>query len=151
MAINIHNLHHVNIETSNLAETRTFYETLLGLEAKGRANFPTTGCWMYLGDDPILHILEIEDTGAPGARGGGNRLDHFGVMATGLDAARKFLDDGGYTYKEAGKVVNDRLLRLFVEDPNGVIVEIAFLMDETGKKEEAAPSKQWWVGAHFHD
>lgn len=149
MPIGIHNLHHVNIETSNLSETQAFYETLLGLESKGRANFPTTGCWMYLGDDPILHILEIEDSGAPGARVGGNRLDHFGVMATGLEAARNFLDKGGYTYKE-GRVMNDRLLRLFVEDPNGVIVEIAFLMDESKTQEEVAPPEKWWVGAHFH-
>ena len=146
----INNLHHVNIETSKFAETRKFYEDVLGLEAKLRPNFPTTGSWMYLGDDPILHILQIEDKGELGARGGGDRLDHFGVMATGLKEARMQLDEGGYTYKEGG-VMNDRIKRLFVEDPNGVIVEIAFLMDQSREAEEPAPPAEWWQGATVYD
>ena len=152
----IHNLHHVNIETSKFEETRAFYEDLLGLTVGRRATFPTRGYWMYLRNEPILHLLEIP----PGKEGAGeaphreknrvNRVDHFGVMVSGLEETIQFLDKGGYKYTRAG-VRDDRMLRLFVEDPNGVIVELSFLMEADGKTEAKSPKPDWYHGAKFFD
>ena len=152
----IHNLHHVNIETSKFEETRAFYEDLLGLTVGRRATFPTRGYWMYLRNEPILHLLEIPE----GQAGVGeaphreknrvNRVDHFGVMVSGLEETIKFLDRRGYKYARAG-VRDDRMLRLFVEDPNGVIVELSFLMEADGKTEATARKPDWFHGAKFFD
>jgi catechol 2,3-dioxygenase-like lactoylglutathione lyase family enzyme len=152
----IHNLHHVNIETAKFEETRAFYEDLLGLTVGRRATLPTRGYWMYLRDEPILHLLEIPvgraGKGAPPNRiyNRINRIDHFGVMASGLDETIQFLDSRSYKYTRA-HVRDDRILRLFVEDPNGVIVELSFLMEADGKTEAKAPRSDWHQGAKFFD
>lgn len=149
----VHNLHHVNIETSKFEETRAFYEDLLGLTVGRRAKFPTRGYWMYLRNEPILHLLEIpEGTGeAPNRdRNRVNRVDHFGVMVSGLQETIEFLEARGYKYARAG-VRDDRMLRLFVEDPNGVIVELSFLMEADGVTEARNRKDGWSHGANFFD
>ncbi len=152
----IHNLHHVNIETSKFEETRKFYEDLLGLTVGRRAGFPTRGYWMYLRNEPILHLLDIpaDQAGAGEAphreKNRVNRVDHFGVMVSGLQETIEFLDAGGYKYARAG-VRDDRMLRLFVEDPNGIIVELSFLMEADGKTEAKARKADWYHGAKFFD
>lgn len=149
----VHNLHHVNIETSKFEETRAFYEDLLGLTVGRRAKFPTRGYWMYLRDEPILHLLEIpEGTGETPNRERNrvNRVDHFGVMVSGLQETIAFLDKRGYKYARAG-VRDDRMLRLFVEDPNGVIVELSFLMEADGVTEAVRRTDGWSHGAKFFD
>ena len=149
----VHNLHHVKIETSKFEETRAFYENLLGLTVGRRAKFPPRGYWMYLRNEPILHLLEIpEGKGAVPNRDSHrvNRVDHFGVMVSGLHETIEFLDNGGYKYARAG-VRDDRMLRLFVEDPNGVIVELSFLMEADGVTEAKSRMDDWSHGAKFFD
>lgn len=144
----VHNLHHVNIETARLSETVAFYQNVLGVVPGTRPSFPSTGIWLYLGDDPILHILEIPEIETPTGRF--NRLDHFGVMCTGFEETKCHLDEQGYAYKLSG-VNNDRMQRIFVEDPNGVVVELSFLMDASRESEETAPPDGWNLGAKFYD
>ena len=152
----VHNLHHVNIETSKFEETRAFYEDLLGLTVGRRATFPTRGYWMYLRNEPILHLLEIpagkeaQSTTPNRENNRVNRVDHFGVMVSGLDETIEFLEKCGYKYARAG-VRDDRMLRLFVEDPNGVIVELSFLLEADGKTEAKSRKTDWFHGAKFFD
>ncbi len=150
----VHNLHHVNIETSKFEETRAFYEDLLGLTVGRRAQFPTKGYWMYLRDEPILHLLEIPegaDQSPHRENNRVNRVDHFGVMMSGLEETIQFLDKGGYKYVRAKGVRDDRMLRLFVDDPNGVIVELSFLMEADGVTEAKSRKPEWFHGANFFD
>jgi catechol 2,3-dioxygenase-like lactoylglutathione lyase family enzyme len=151
--ITVHNLHHVNIETAKFEETRAFYEDLLGLTVGRRATFPTTGYWMYLRDEPILHLLKLPESSGPAPHRENhrvNRVDHWGVMVSGLDEMIAKLDARGWKYTRGG-VRDDRMLRLFVEDPNGVIVELSFLMEADGKTEATAPRESWYRGAKFFD
>ena len=145
----IFNLHHVNIQTSKLEETRQFYTDLLGLKTGPRPNFPTVGYFLYNGSDPIIHLLEDKSQGQQDM-GRANRIDHFGIMARGLEETRDRLKNGNYKFKEARGVANDRIFRLFVEDPNGVVVELAFLMDASGTHEEADPPDKWWFGCPLY-
>lgn len=151
--ITVHNLHHVNIETSKFEETRAFYEDLLGLRVGRRATFPTTGYWMYLRDEPILHLLKIPESEGPAPHREHhrvNRIDHWAVMCSGLDEMIAKLDARGYKYTRA-RVPDDRMQRLFVEDPNGIIVELSFLMEADGKTEAKTKRSGWYNGAKFFD
>ena len=51
-------LDHVNIRTNNLAEMVRWYSEVLGLHSGPRPDFPFGGAWMYLGDQPVVHLVE---------------------------------------------------------------------------------------------
>jgi len=105
-------------------------------------------------DQPVsLHLLEIpESAGATPHREHHrvNRVDHWAVMVSGLDEMIKKLDARGYTYKRA-KMPDDRMQRVFVEDPNGIIIELSFLMEADGVTEAAHKRPHWFNGAKFFD
>jgi catechol 2,3-dioxygenase-like lactoylglutathione lyase family enzyme len=41
-----------------------FYEDVLGMKSGKRPNFPSHGAWIYVGNNPIIHLVETahEDT-----------------------------------------------------------------------------------------
>ena len=86
----VHNLHHVNILTCKLKETQEFYERVLGLHVGPRPSIPKSGFWLYLRDDPILHVIGIEENEGTGDDPV-NKLGHFVVMARGMVETRATL------------------------------------------------------------
>jgi len=145
----VHNLHHVNIQTCKLAETQDFYERVLGLHVGPRPSIPRPGFWLYLRDDPILHVISIEKNDGIGEEPV-NKLDHFAVMAKGMNETRATLDEMGCEYRER-RGAEDHLTRFFIIDPNGVTVEMAFLTNFDTGEEEDDPPEDWYVGARFYD
>ena len=145
----IHGLHHVNIETSKLEATREFYETLIGLKVGPRPRLAFPGYWMYFEDHPVLHLIEIaENKGMPAERV--DRIDHWACMAEGYDETVKLVQDKGYMYREAG-VADDHLKRLFVRDPNGATLELAFLMDPATGQELREKPEGWMRGTKIYE
>lgn len=145
----IHNLHHINIETCMLEETRRFLEEVLGMTAGPRPSIPANGYWMYLNDHAIVHLIEIpENGGLPAERV--NRIDHFAVAAKGKEEIRAILERRGDPYRE-GNVLEDHTLRFFVKDPNGITIEIAFLVDKETRAEVENPPADWYVGTHLYE
>ena len=57
-------LDHINLRTNQLAKMIDWYSTTLGMKTGPRPNFPFPGAWMYAGDHPIVHLVEVE--GNPG-------------------------------------------------------------------------------------
>ena len=51
---------HFNIQAprSLMAMTRQFYVEILGLEEGFRPDFPIEGHWLYIGDLPVVHLME---------------------------------------------------------------------------------------------
>ena len=84
-------LHHINIQTKLLEETRDFYERVLGLYVGARPAFGQIGYWLFVPgtDHPIVHLSPCKDDGPDQTTDEGNRIDHvafFGhVSAVGLD------------------------------------------------------------------
>ena len=134
----VHNLHHVNIQTCKLAETQEFYERVLGLHVGPSPSIPRPGYWLYVRDDPILHVIAIDENDGMG-EGPVNKLDHFAVMAKGMNETRATLDAMGCEYRE----------RRGAEDQ--LTVEMAFLTNFDTGEEEDNPPEDWYVGAHFYD
>ena len=49
-------LEHYTIRCTSLERTRDFYRDVLGLVVGDRPKFPFKGYWLYLGDQPIIHM-----------------------------------------------------------------------------------------------
>jgi catechol 2,3-dioxygenase-like lactoylglutathione lyase family enzyme len=118
-------LDHVNIRTAKLAETRDFFVSVVGLAEGPRPAFRFAGHWLYSGDDPVIHLSALRDgdeAQAPGAR---SAIDHISFRLTGIAEMRERLARLGVRYDERVVPTNGDH-QLFVEDPNGVLVELTF-------------------------
>lgn len=132
-------LDHCAIRTTRLEETRRFYEELLGLEVGPRPELPVPGYWLYDGERPVVHLIELTDTmkqdvfgealSADTAAGVRNGLDHLAFRLTGLDALRRRLQQDDVDYQEMG-IPELRLTQLFLKDPNGITAELNFFLDD---------------------
>jgi len=125
MAIN--ELNHINIRTTKMEETKDFYVNVLGLEVGFRPPFDNHGYWIYCGDTAIVHLSPSESDSDPrtNAEGMGNGLDHIGLSAVNLDETLNRVESHGVKY-EKRLAAGNRLVQVFFEDPNGVLVELAF-------------------------
>jgi catechol 2,3-dioxygenase-like lactoylglutathione lyase family enzyme len=129
-------LSHYNVRTRQTTETRDFYVDVLGLREGPRPEFPFPGHWLYCGDQDVLHIAGIVDDdpglqqylgdrGEGGELRGGGAIDH--VAFTAKDAVAM-----GTKFKKLGiaarhrRVPNMALYQIFLEDPNGITIELNF-------------------------
>ena len=113
---------HVNTRSADVERTKEFY-VRLGLRVGDRPPFASRGYWMYLGDTPVLHLVQRPE-GQAHHDGSGN-VDHIAFEASDLDATRQALTDAGVPFREA-VVPRDGTIQLFVRDPDGVTVELNF-------------------------
>lgn len=71
-----------------------------------------------------MHLVQKPDGEAP--RGGHTgELDHIGLEADDLEAARARLSEAGIEYRETF-VPRDGAVQIFVVDPDGVKLELNF-------------------------
>jgi catechol 2,3-dioxygenase-like lactoylglutathione lyase family enzyme len=113
---------HVNTRSSDVERTREFY-LRLGLRDGDRPPFASRGYWLYLGDQPVLHLVQRPD-GQPHHEDSGN-VDHIAFEATDLEGTRRALTEAGLPFREA-VVPRDGTVQIFVRDPDGVTVELNF-------------------------
>lgn len=114
-------LDHVNIRTARLEALKGFYRDLLGLEEGGRPDFGVGGAWLYIGERPVVHLVEVAETpDAPTPR-----VEHFAFMAEGLPAFRETLRRAGVDFRE-NVVPGYGWTQLFIRDPDGNNVEVTF-------------------------
>ena len=133
--MSVTHMEHVLVLTDDLERTRDFYVGAVGLRDGERPPLAVRGCWLYAGAIPGLHVaerasyrehalelgLEVDSTGRPGARGG---VDHIAFVATGYDEAVARLRRVGVP-AVCNDVPGGGPRQLFIEDPNGVRVEIS--------------------------
>jgi len=112
---------HYNITTSDLARARRFYADVLGLREGERPPFSRPGAWMYLGNQPILHI----STGRTPKTQRSDAFDHVAFWATDIEGTRALLRQHN-VYFEEYSVPERELHQLFFRDPDGVEIELQF-------------------------
>ncbi|HWG71245.1 MAG TPA: VOC family protein [Steroidobacteraceae bacterium] len=125
-------LEHYLVLTGDLDATRNFYRDALGLREGPRPSLGFPGYWMYVGEVPCIHIAEWHtyrahstaagisvSSPAPGT----GPLDHIAFNATDLAGVRARLSACGVAYS-VNEVPSAALTQLFLNDPNGVKVEI---------------------------
>jgi catechol 2,3-dioxygenase-like lactoylglutathione lyase family enzyme len=113
---------HVNTRSADVERTKAFYEQL-GLRAGDRPPFASTGYWMYLGEQPVLHLVQRPDGQAP-HEGSGN-VDHVAFEADDLAGTRRALVEANIPFRQA-MVPRDGTVQIFVQDPDGLTVELNF-------------------------
>lgn len=122
-AVEIAGLDHINIQTPVLEATCTFFERIVGLKRGFRPDFPFPGAWLYLGEKAVVHVIGMTDEKA-GAAGSG-RVNHVGFMATGYTNLLDRVRNAGIAH-EIRDVPGANQRQVFMKDPNGVSVELAF-------------------------
>jgi len=116
-------LQHVNIRCADVDRTKDFYVQILGLRVGERPPFQSAGYWLYLGDHPIVHLVQRPPGDEPKA-GSGN-LDHIAFGGVDLQGTRESLKAAEIPYGEQ-VVPRDGVVQIFVNDPDGIKVELNF-------------------------
>lgn len=130
----VHRIEHYFVLTDDIESTKRFYCDALGFTVGFRPELSFAGYWLYAGDVPCIHVGEWEgyarftaENGIPMSEraSGTGPLDHVAFNATGFEAMKARLDAARVTYHE-NTLADIGLSQIFVEDPNGVTVEMNF-------------------------
>lgn len=140
-------LSHVSIRTADLDACRRFYVDLVGLAEGPRPPFPFPGLWLYAGSTEdwsgaVIHVIGTDPADPRGLNDylgaregalpcGGGAVDHVAFSVTGLADMRRRLADHGLVARER-TVPGLGLHQLFLEDPDGIVVELNFPAREAG-------------------
>jgi catechol 2,3-dioxygenase-like lactoylglutathione lyase family enzyme len=123
----LHGLGHALVLTDDLEATRRFYCDALGFEAGERPTLPFPGYWLYLDGVPCLHVAEraayeaqLDRMGLARANG---PVDHVAFDAGDLEAVLARLDAAGVR-SVSNDVPTAGMRQLFLDDPNGVRIEV---------------------------
>lgn len=122
----IRRMDHFTIVTDRLAESLEFY-AMLGLSSGPRPDFGVGGAWLYVGDHPVLHIVETGKMPEP-RRG---VLDHMAFFAEDFVSVAERVVAASLTYRVIRTPRPFSLWQMFLFDPNGVEVELDFAPEET--------------------
>ena len=137
MGMSVGVLDHFNIRTRDLASTVRFYEDVLGLEKGPRPNFAFPGAWMYSEGKAVVHLVDISGTSEPQKPDSGV-VHHVAFASRGFDGMQQRLKSKSMPF-EARQVPGGELWQIFVNDPNGVMIELNY---EAAKENAAAPSER---------
>ncbi len=96
------------------------YEEVLGLNNGDRPPFDVHGAWLYSGENPIVHLVEVskhlETTG---------NIDHFALKAQEYEKMCEKLIALSIPF-ELLDVANTSVRQIFIKDPSGVKIELNF-------------------------
>jgi catechol 2,3-dioxygenase-like lactoylglutathione lyase family enzyme len=134
-------LNHFSIRTVDLDACERFYCGLLGLKKGPRPPFPFPGLWLYAGetdkyDNAAVHIIGIDRNDPEGLKkylgdrdesslAGSGAVDHVAFFANGLKETLEKLKANGIEGRER-TVPLLGLHQVFIDDPNGIVVELNF-------------------------
>lgn len=115
-------LDHVNVRTARLGAMMDFYQRVVGLKLGERPPFSFSGAWLYLNDQAVLHLVEVESPPA----GAEPRIEHFAFRATGLEEFVSRLNASSVEYRRS-MVPATGLEQVHFSDPDGNHIEVGFL------------------------
>ena len=137
MGMSVGVLDHFNIRTRDLNSTVHFYQDIMGLEKGPRPNFAFPGAWMYSEGKAVVHIVDISKTDEPQKPDSGV-VHHVAFVSRGFDGMKQRLTSKGMPF-DARQVPGGELWQIFVNDPNGVMIELNY---EAAKEEGASAPKE---------
>jgi catechol 2,3-dioxygenase-like lactoylglutathione lyase family enzyme len=123
----ISGLQHLLVLTDDIDATRDFWCDALGLEVGARPQLEFPGYWLYSNGVPCIHVAEraayashSERIGIPASR---EAVDHVAFDGEDYDAVVERLELRGVGARR-NEVPGAGVRQLFIEDPNGVKIEI---------------------------
>jgi len=146
-------LNHFSIRTLDMETTRRFYVDVLGLTVGPRPHFPFPGIWLYRGDhaevgNAVVHVIGMDANDPVGLKNylgdrdvsslsGSGSVDHIAFFADGLGTMLAHLKMQGVTARER-TVPSIGLHQIFLDDPNGVVIELNYPATEKQAVDAAA-------------
>ncbi len=130
----ISRLDHYSIRTTNVQATEDFYTAVLGFEVGPRPDFPFPGVWLYQDKIAVVHVVGIDPHDSAGLTSylgdkpmmsGTGTIDHVAFVGTDITAMRARFTAGGIPFRDR-LVPSLNLEQVFLEDPNGVTIELNF-------------------------
>jgi catechol 2,3-dioxygenase-like lactoylglutathione lyase family enzyme len=137
MSMSVGTLDHFNIRTRKLDDTVRFYEDVMGLEKGPRPNFAFPGAWMYSEGKAVVHIVDISRTDEAQKPDSGV-VHHVAFASRGFDGMKQRLESKKTPY-DARQVPGGDLWQIFVDDPNGVMIELNY---EAAKEQSVSAPKE---------
>jgi len=132
-------MEHFLVLTEDIEKTRIFYCEALGMCVGPRPPLAFAGYWLYIDDVPAIHIGEWTSytahshelgipvtTPAPGT----GPVDHIAFNGSNYSEIRSRLEQLAVPFAE-NIVPENGLRQLFLEDPNGVKLEINIPADRS--------------------
>ena len=116
-------LQHINIPAVDVERSKEFYVRVVGLRVGPRPPVASVGYWLYLGDQPVIHLVQ-RASGLPPVAGTG-AIDHVAFRGIDLPTTRAILHAHGVPFREA-VIPRDQSIQLFFHDPDGVKIELNF-------------------------
>ena len=119
-------LQHAAFHTTDLKKAKDFYGRILGLKEIVRPQVMSKGVWYSVGPQHEIHISLSDGGGVPkkgrdlNPRKRGVEGRHIAFAVDDMAETKKMLDAEGIPYVGS----NDKLPQIFVEDPDGNLVEI---------------------------
>jgi catechol 2,3-dioxygenase-like lactoylglutathione lyase family enzyme len=127
MAVQITQLHHVNIHTTNVERLVEWYTRVLGMPAGDRPAFPFPGAWLYMGSQAVVHLVGVDQL--PKTEGM-LQLEHFAFNATGLKDFLAHLEREKVPY-DGRKLQGVEGVQINIYDPDGNHIHVDFYGAET--------------------
>ena len=117
-------LDHFNIRTRKLGDTVRFYEEVLNLKNGDRPNFAFPGAWMYSEGKPVVHLVDISKTDEPQKPDSGV-VHHVAFASRDFAGMKRRLETKKIAF-DSRQVPGGELWQIFVNDPNGVMIELNY-------------------------
>jgi catechol 2,3-dioxygenase-like lactoylglutathione lyase family enzyme len=134
-------LNHFSIRSADLPACERFYCDALGLVVGPRPPFPFPGLWLYAGDtalpsNAVVHIIGVDRNDPEGLKRYLGDRDEAGLKGTGAVDHLAFFNTGLAEtlarFQRLGLACRERtvpalgLHQVFVDDPQGVVIELNF-------------------------
>ena len=130
---------HYTLRCRSLEASWKFYAEVLGLRVEDRPGMPVPAAIVYPGEMMLIHLFqasaeqesEFATLPGPEAKWATGRLHHVALQCRDLPAMRSRLNAHGFAFTErtlqgAGKHL------VICKDPDGVEMELAFVLSELG-------------------
>lgn len=114
-------LDHYTVKVLDLEATVRFYEDVMGFTNGDRPPFSFPGAWLYCGGHPVVHLIA---EAAPDGAGTGT-VDHIAFRGRDIEAWTRNLEERGIAFRQRA-IPGQGIRQVFVEDPNGITLEINF-------------------------
>ena len=124
----LNTLHHFTILSEDVGETAAFFKDVLGLSDgySPELGFPVK--WLYLGGEPVIHVVHPETRDIPEACDTGC-IDHVAFNCTDYTAVKTRIEVNNANHREQTQP-EIGVHQIFVDCPGGVWIELVFDIED---------------------
>jgi catechol 2,3-dioxygenase-like lactoylglutathione lyase family enzyme len=119
----VDSLQHINLRSSDVERSREFFVEVVGLQVGPRPPLASVGYWLYLGEVPVIHLVQRPPDSTYGC--GTGAVDHIAFHGVDFEATRGRFSALGIPFREA-VIPRDGTRQLFIHDPDDVKIELNF-------------------------